>query len=223
MSMCVFSCTFPYKMPSPELGSGIFPVNFHTNGSCDMSMCVFSCTFPNKMPHMCALLCLLSYVCSPMCALLCALIWVLLLCSHLGAPLVLSYLCSPLCSHLYASHLCALLCALICVLLLCSRMCALLCSLMCVLSYVCSDVSSSPLVSSPFAPPTLFGLFSIPRGWSAGKRNEKTFLRGKVFFYIFRFGSREVSKSLHSAMAMQSCQRCHHPSARSAKTVQSQI
>ena len=135
------------------------------------------------------------------------------------------------------AHMYALLCALICVLSsvlssVCSPVCALLCVLscvcshvfafICVLPYVCSDMSLPPLVSSPFAPPALFGLCSIPRGWSAGKRNKKNPTR-KSFVYIFRFGSREVSESLQSAMAMQSCQRCHHPSARSAKAVQSQI
>ena len=97
------------------------------------------------------------------------------------------------------AHMYALLCALICVLCsvlssVCSPVCALLCVLscvcshvfafICVLPYVCSDMSLPPLVSSPFAPHALFGLFSIPRGWSAGKRNEKTFPTEKFFLHI---------------------------------------
>ena len=78
------------------------------------------------------------------------------------------------------SYVCSPMCALLCVL---SYVCSHMSAFICVLPYVCSDMSLPPLVSSPFAPPTLFGLFSIPRGWSAGKRNETTFPTQKSFFF----------------------------------------
>ena len=122
---------------------------------------------------------------------------------------VLSYVCSPPCSHLCAPLVLSYVCSP-----LFSHLCALLCVLWCV-------ITTTSLVS--FRPPDCLGYSLSPEAGQQVKGTKQLFLRRKVFFSIFRFGSREVSESLQSAMAMQSCQRCHHPSARSAKTVQSQI
>ena len=102
----------------------------------DRLLCLLSCVLSYVFFHMCALICVLSYVCSYMCDLLCVL--------------------SSVCSHLFAftcvlSHVCSPMCALICLL-----PCALLCLLLCALICVSSSSSSPSLVSSPFAPPTLF-------------------------------------------------------------------
>ena len=110
--------------------------------------------------HMCALICVHSYVCSHMCALLCVLFSVL--------SSVCSDMCFPMCALIW--HMCALIGVL-------AYVCFHMCAPICVLWYV---ITTTSLVS--FRPPTLFGLFSIPRGWSAGKRNEKTFPTRKSFF-----------------------------------------
>ena len=99
--------------------------------------------FPPLCSHMCALICVLSYVCCHMYSLI----------------------------HVL-SHLCSLMCALICMLsYMCSRMYALLysllCALICVLPYVLSYVCSHDAVSlSQFHPQhcsgSLAGIVFIP-------------------------------------------------------------
>ena len=112
--------------------------------------------------HLCALLCalicepiVLSYfVCVHLCALICVLAYV---CSHMSAPLVLSYMCSLMCAPIYVcSHLCAFICVLSSVSF---PMCCHLCALM-MLGYVLF----------PIPPATLFGVLAgiisnYPVGW----------------------------------------------------------
>ena len=124
------------------------------NGSSGLGVQHFSCKFPHKMAlvtapsafrlrspmcsHMCALICVHSYVCSQMCGLLCVLSSVLVSCVLL--------LCSPMWTLI--CHTCTLICVL-----------AYVCFHMCAPIYVCSDMSLPPLVSYQFAPPrTVWGL-----------------------------------------------------------------
>ena len=113
-----FSSKFPHKMALVGLGSGIFPLNFHTKW-------LF---WHVHVPLGCAG----SYVCSPMCFHMCAFICVLsYVCSSCAIRYVLSYMCS---------HMCALLSALICVL---SSLVSYVCSPVCALMMLCPCPNSS--------------------------------------------------------------------------------
>ena len=150
-----FDCAGLHKMPSPEKGRSIFPVNIHTKQLLWNVHVRFDCAGSRQMPcpglgsgifpiifdtkwlfwNICVLffVCsyVLSFVCSPMCSHMC------------------SHMCAPMCSHI---------CALICVLShVCSQMCALMCARLC--SHLCVIViiiTATSLVS--FCPPTLFGV-----------------------------------------------------------------
>ena len=111
--------------------------------------------FPSLCSHMCAFHCVFSSVCFHMCALICVLSPV---CFHMRALLcVLSYVCSPMCSHM---------CAPLMLSYMCSHMCALLCVLSSVCSPLCSQVCSDTAVSlSQFYPQHCLGSLSGIKGF----------------------------------------------------------